>query len=492
MGSGPRPEAQAPPAGPEPGESAPASQILPQEGAPDNVAELTRHGLQRFQAGDLEGAARIFQTRVGVEPDQPLAWNHLALALSGLGRHEDAAEALARSLELAPGQPETWTSLASSLLQLGRYAAAAEASGRAVALAPEAAAGWQLQALALNAQNDFAGAAEAFGRALMLEGESAALCANLGAALLKAGRFAEAAAMLGRAAMLDPAVDGVAEARDVALLACAAVAGAPALPPADDAAADRLAKTAFLLLDAAGRGEAARRMAGAWVERSPGNLEARHLRDAALSRPVDRQPPELVAQRFDEMAEDFDQVLVGRLGYDGPGELARLLGGHLAGAARLDVLDLGCGTGLCAPVLRPLARRLAGVDLSAGMLAKARARGLYDTLEQADLLDALAGPAPCWDLIVAMDAFPYLGDLAPVFAGAAAGLRAGGWFAFSVERVAGAGFALRGNGRFAHAGDYVRSLAAGPFEVIAEVSVMLRREAGRAVDGGYYLLRRAA
>jgi predicted TPR repeat methyltransferase len=486
MGPGSRPDAQTPPADPEPGSTPPAGR------APDNVTELTRHGLQRFQAGDLEGAARIFQARVGVEPDQPLAWNHLALALSGLGRHEEAAEALARSLQLEPRQPQTWTSLASSLLQLGRVAEAADACEGAIALDPAAAAAWQLKALALDARNDFAGAAEAFGRTLMLEGESAALCANLGAALLKAGRFADAAIVLDRAAALDDALEAALQARAVANLALAALAGEPVALPMDDAAADRLAKTALLLLDAAGQRDAALRLAAAWVQRRPDNVEARHLRDAALEKPLERQPPELVAQRFDEMAEDFDATLVERLGYDGPGELARLLAPHLAAERGLDVLDLGCGTGLCAAVLRPLARRLVGVDLSAGMLAKACDRGLYDALERADLVDALAGGEAVWDLIAAMDAFPYLGDLEGVFAAAAAALKPRGWFAFSTERVGGSGFALKGNGRFAHGSDYVLGLAAGRFEVVADVAAMLRREAGRAVDGGYYLLRRLA
>jgi SAM-dependent methyltransferase len=37
------------------------------------------------------------------------------------------------------------------------------------------------------------------------------------------------------------------------------------------------------------------------------------------------------------------------------------------------VLDAGCGTGLCGPLLRPLARRLVGVDLSPAMVGAARA-----------------------------------------------------------------------------------------------------------------------
>ncbi|MCX4239251.1 class I SAM-dependent DNA methyltransferase [Paraliomyxa miuraensis] len=55
----------------------------------------------------------------------------------------------------------------------------------------------------------------------------------------------------------------------------------------------------------------------------------------------------------------------------------------------LDVLDAGCGTGLCAPLLRPLARTLVGVDLSGKMLDQARRRGGYDELIEAELTEML-------------------------------------------------------------------------------------------------------
>ena len=47
---------------------------------------------------------------------------------------------------------------------------------------------------------------------------------------------------------------------------------------------------------------------------------------------------------------------------------------------QLDVLDAGCGTGLCGPLLAPYARRLIGVDLSEGMLALAKEKHVYDAL----------------------------------------------------------------------------------------------------------------
>src|SRR5262249_58428588 len=54
------------------------------------------------------------------------------------------------------------------------------------------------------------------------------------------------------------------------------------------------------------------------------------------------------------------------------------------------VLDLGCGTGLAALPFRPFGDWMVGVDLSRGMLAQARAKGLYDRLVESEIPDFLA------------------------------------------------------------------------------------------------------
>lgn len=48
-------------------------------------------------------------------------------------------------------------------------------------------------------------------------------------------------------------------------------------------------------------------------------------------------------------------------------------------------MDLGCGTGLMGPLLRQHVEHLAGVDLSQGMIDKARERGCYDELAVGEL-----------------------------------------------------------------------------------------------------------
>lgn len=209
--------------------------------------------------------------------------------------------------------------------------------------------------------------------------------------------------------------------------------------------------------------------------------------------PVPTQVPGgYVAALFDAYAERFDAHLCGQLAYRGPEiveeRVARALG---APEGRLDVCDIGCGTGLFGPRIRPWARRLDGVDRSAGMLAQARARGVYDALVEGDLVEALASRPGAYDLITAVDVLIYFGDLGAAFAAAAAALKPGGLLAFTVERIEQGEYQLGPGGRYQHTLGYLRGLAAGAGldEVIAD-EVVLRVEQARPVEGLALVLRK--
>jgi len=192
---------------------------------------------------------------------------------------------------------------------------------------------------------------------------------------------------------------------------------------------------------------------------------------------------------FDSYAERFDTVLVDALQCRIPELLSELVR-RSAPPARLDVLDIGCGTGLCGPLLRPLARRLTGIDLSDGMLAKARERAVYASLECVALGDYLALRDAEFDLVVAADVFVYLGDLAPVFAARRRALRAGGRFAFSVEAGESHDIELAATRRYRHSRAYLQRLAeAHGFGIEAIEDAVLRRNEGSKVDGHLALLR---
>jgi predicted TPR repeat methyltransferase len=460
--------------------------------------ELTRYGLDRYTAGDFELAAQSFQRVAEATPNAPLAWNNLSLPLLALGLIDQAVSVLQCSLDLDPAQPGIWTCYASALLQSGKSDEAEAASKQAIARGAVNATPWEICALACAGRENFSGAAAAFARTIEIAGETATLRANLGTMLFRCGEFHEAACNFTRAIDLDPTATSTDEMSLLCRLIVAALDNNIAaawsfcaeLPTAPSHKLATLFKTALLYLDNAGHRDAAVRVAERWVESQSDNIEARHLCDAACARSTDRWPAELLVQHFDELAEGFEDKLVGRLEYAGPKQIARLIAPHIPRTPTLDVLDIGCGTGLLGSSLRPFARRLAGVDLSTKMINKALARGLYDRLDVTDMMLSLKEDRQGWDLIVAADALPYFGPLASVFTVVADALRPGGWFAFSTESINGDSFLLRGSGRYAHSRDYVTTLVADHFEIVECFTSVLRREGGRPLEGNYFLLRR--
>jgi predicted TPR repeat methyltransferase len=169
-----------------------------------------------------------------------------------------------------------------------------------------------------------------------------------------------------------------------------------------------------------------------------------------------RPPRQYVETLFDGYAHAFDEHLQQALRYDAP----QVLVPRIAHGRRFaHALDLGCGTGLCGTLLRPHAQRLTGVDLSANMLEKAAARGVYDSLEQADVVDYLGASTASYDAVVAADVFGYVGALDEVFRLLALRMPAGGAFAFTVEESQEGELVLRPSLRYAHSEAGLRRLA---------------------------------
>jgi predicted TPR repeat methyltransferase len=169
-------------------------------------------------------------------------------------------------------------------------------------------------------------------------------------------------------------------------------------------------------------------------------------------------PPQYVEGLFDSYAAGFEQHLVQVLKYRAHQVLAEPV---LAMNRRFTAaLDLGCGTGLCGALVRPVAEWLEGVDLSSNMVAQAQARGVYDLVEQGDVLAHLQAATRRYDLVLAADVFIYVGALDRVFAAVASGLESGGLFCFSVEEAAaGQEIALQPSLRYVHSEGYLRRLA---------------------------------
>ena len=158
-------------------------------------------------------------------------------------------------------------------------------------------------------------------------------------------------------------------------------------------------------------------------------------------------------------------------------------------------MDLGCGTGLLGACLGRIDGHLIGVDISAGMIDVASRRGLYQRFHRVDLRDALRDtPEGLYEVVAAIDVFPYVGELADVLADALRLVKPGGQLVFSCERATDDedDLVLRPSGRYAHRRHDVEALCHVSGADAVEVhDCRLRVEAGKPV-GGYWVVARKA
>jgi predicted TPR repeat methyltransferase len=159
----------------------------------------------------------------------------------------------------------------------------------------------------------------------------------------------------------------------------------------------------------------------------------------------------------------------------------------------LDIIDLGCGTGLMGGLVRDRAKRLVGLDLSRKMLDEAEKKGIYDLLIPGDINDVLANCDDAYDAVVSADVFIYVGDLSETFALVNKRLRNGGLFAFSVEGCDGDGFQLNPSMRYSHSANYIRQLGQTSGFVVQTLTHDFMRREITAPEGkisGYYVVMR--
>jgi predicted TPR repeat methyltransferase len=341
-----------------------------------------------------------------------------------LGQAAEAEQSYRAVLAARPGFAPAWNNLGVVLKMQERYADAAEAYRACLALAPEFADCWVNLGNALRALGEAHDAMTAYHKAILLAPQSLDAYRNLGQSLVTAGRHAEALEVYRQWQLQDPQDSAIAH-------MIAALEGGPS------------------------------------PERASDNY---------------------VQNTFDRFASSFEDVLID-LQYRAPqvcGELVAAIVGAPAGT--LAVLDAGCGTGLCAPVLLPYARVLDGVDLSPKMLERAAQRGSYGKLEEAELSAWLAAHPDSYDLIVSADTLCYFGALADVLTNAAATLRPGGHLVFTLEETPDAAlapqFKLNPHGRYSHTQAYACAMLEQAGLTVLEVRrTALRLESDAPVTG---------
>ncbi len=363
------------------------------------------------------------------------------------------------ALALLPGRVSTLTNLGATRVKLGKASAALPLLEQATAAEPDNLQAWSYLALAHADLGQYAEALAAYDRGLALDDTAAAVWLQQAQTLVRLARPEPALVSFERALALDASLTEAWSHRGTLLREMQRLEEAAAcFEKAIALGADPQVHAYFL---ASVRGGAAPQTA----------------------------PRAYVEYLFDDYAAEFQQHLVGVLHYRAHALLIQRLA-DLGPRRFRSVLDLGCGTGLCGPLIAPLAERVDGVDLSQGMLDQARALGIYTTLVHADVADYLHSASRRDDLVLAADVFIYVGELSRVFAGVARVLQPGGLFCFTVELAAeGQELQLLPSLRYAHSEAYIRQLAsAHGFALQTLLRAPLREDQQQPVQGLYVCL----
>jgi predicted TPR repeat methyltransferase len=381
--------------------------------------------IAKHRAGDHAAAESGYREHLLQFPGDPSALHFLGLLRSHQGRNSEGIPLMLAALEADSGYVDAWSNLGIAYYEERDLTRAEKCCRKAIELSPNFANAWANLALTLRARDSPEEALHALGRALELNPQMRNAALSYGQVLYRLDRLPQALEFYRN-----------------------------------------------------------------WLANCPDDPIPQHML-AALGGAVcpPRASDAYVRSTFDDFAESFERSLLG-LQYQAPQLLyAAVMGsGALARTEALEVLDIGCGTGLCAPLLRPAARRLVGVDLSPKMLSQAAARGLYDQLNCAELTDWLGTCSMTFDLAVATDVLCYFGDLSVVFTRVHKVLAPGGFFGCSLEAApestAAQPFVIRPHGRYQHQRAYIeRALAQAGFQHVQISQAVLRYERRDAVVG---------
>ena len=405
----------------------------------------------------LVEAQELYRRVLDASPNHPDALHYAGVLAHQQGHSDRAVALIHQSLAAAPGRADCYNNLGIIFQSTGKLETAIEAYRQAIAIDPGHANAHSNLGVLLRASGRPHEAEAAYRAAIQIDPGHIDAFTNLGILLHALNRTREATECYCKVITLRP----------------------------KHREARRLLALAHCVLGDVG---AAVNIFDEWLAEEPDDPIALHMRAACVGRDVPaRASRGYIASTFDSFAASFEAKLE-QLSYRAPALVAAMLEeSGLEPSRQLDVLDAGCGTGLCGPLLAPYARRLIGVDLSERMLALANEKHVYDALITNELTDYMGGQPATFDVIASADTLVYFGDLESVVGAAARALRPNGLFVFTLEHaVSGAAdvdWRLELHGRYSHARGYVERVLADVGLQAWIVPAELRMESGAPVAG---------
>jgi len=432
--------------------------------APDNSA-VRLHLANIFKAtGNYDEAVKELQAMIAADETCAPAFNNLGTVYFARKNYAAAVQAFHAALDIRPDYIDAYYNLGLAQARLNDSEAAMLAYRAIIAITPEhAGAHFQLGSHLMK-RRQFAEATKEFSHVSEEHPHHFESLANLAACCLGQGRIDQAAASYLRALELVP------EDREI-LFNLGVIYMQQGYPHDAIKFYHRAVKSHPDFFDAH------HNLAAVYLMRRDHDHALEHFREALRIEPnhealrhtiriLTQDPelrassPEYIKSLFDSYADYYDAHLRTHLHYRVPEKLYAVVASKVdLPAATLNILDLGCGTGLCGGLLKPHAAHLIGVDLSENMLAAADAKQIYNELIAADAVDYLTAHAGEFDLVMAGDVLVYFGELEELVNAAWSALKPSGYFAFNVEVGRDGDYTLTPSGRFAHHQTYLDSLA---------------------------------
>ena len=426
------------------------------------IGDAVAYAMERHKAGDLRQAEQIYEAVLERDPDRTEVLNVLGILKYQRGELDEAIALMRRVVEAQPEADGAWNNLGNALLGKNEIEEAAMAFKRSLELVPTAEA-WANLSRVFRRRGDLPVSEQACLQALALAPDHGVATHNLALALLGQRKIAQGVECALRAMQL--------------------------LQPRERR---RQVYVQYLLV--ADEPEQAAVILRAWREQEPDNpYVLHHLAACDGGAMPQRASDAYVESEFDSFAATFDTTLA-RLNYRAPWIVAEAVTAALPPPARqLDVIDLGCGTGLCGPLLAPWARQLVGCDLSAEMLMQAARREVYDELRKAELTAFLRGRPEAFDVVVSADTLNYFGELGDVAQAVHAAMRPGALFVFTLEALAPGDEGvvhLQPHGRYAHDGAHARRVFADAGLLVDEPAGVILREENKVPVQGWLIVAR--
>jgi predicted TPR repeat methyltransferase len=422
-----------------------------------SLEEALELAIRLHKAEHLEHAEEVYRALLEAEPENPNILHFFGLLRHQRGHSREGAEWIAKALELAPDYVDAENNLGNIYLQMGQPELAEPRFRSVINLNPEFAAAHGNLGIALKDLRRFQEAIDSLLNAVYLAPEVPLHYQNLGNAYQHLKQYNQAVGMYRESLTREPF---------------------------NAETYRRLSRTYYLM----GEIDQCIDVVKQWLAFDPENPTALHMYAAYTSSDIPpRASDAFVRETFDGFAASFDGVLK-RLDYKAPFLVRDALERVELDTNTCRLLDAGCGTGLSGALVRPLVKHLVGVDLSPKMLDRARERGVYDELFEAELTAFFLQAASAYHAITCVDTFCYFGDLSEAARAAINALKPEAWFIFTLEKHqesdSDQDFRLNLHGRYSHTEAYARKvLSDAGFRVHGIDNAILRKEGENLVEG---------